>query len=139
MGAIVRTRHLSAAQRTGNEGGDSFWTERTEGGEGRQKDMRTRHPRPCLLHIGEHGLADLLRERETYPPMPHGYFDEETAGALAVIEQRARADRREERLADFPADLSATVRDTWRPAAAFMYRNWLRYLCMQKEQRLSAT
>jgi len=81
----------------------------------------------------------LLRERETYPPMPHGYFDEETAGALAVIEQRARADRREERLADFPADLSATVRDTWRPAAAFMYRNWLRYLCMQKEQRLSAT
>jgi hypothetical protein len=83
MGAVVRTHHLSAAQRTGSDGGDSFWTERTEGGEGRQKDMRTRHTRPCLLHIGEHGLADLLRERETRGTLT---FASHTQGARVPVD-----------------------------------------------------
>jgi homoserine O-succinyltransferase len=81
----------------------------------------------------------LRGERETYPPMPQGYFDEGTTAALEVIRERAIVDRREERLADFPTDLAAHVTNTWRPAAASIYRNWLRYLCVQKERRLSAT
>jgi homoserine O-succinyltransferase len=81
----------------------------------------------------------LRGERETYPPLPHGYFDEETVAALTAIQQRAVVDRREELLADFPDGLSAKVRNTWGPAAAFLYRNWLRYLSTQKAQRLRAT
>jgi hypothetical protein len=40
--------------------------EGTEWGIGRQKDLRTGHARPCLLHIGEQGFADLLWEWKTH-------------------------------------------------------------------------
>jgi homoserine O-succinyltransferase len=35
----------------------------------------------------------LRRQRETYPPMPQGYFDPDTAAALAALRQRALVDR----------------------------------------------
>jgi len=79
----------------------------------------------------------LRRERDTYPPMPHGYFDEETVEALTALRERARLDRREELLAEFPTAMAAgKVTNTWRSTAESLYRNWLRYICAQKQHKL---
>jgi len=79
----------------------------------------------------------LRRERDTYPPMPHGYFDEETVAALAALQERARRDRREELLAEFPTAMAAgKVANTWRPTAESLYRNWLHYICAQKQHNV---
>jgi homoserine O-succinyltransferase len=79
----------------------------------------------------------LLRERETYPVMPQGYFDDATVEALTALRDRAMADRREEVLSDFPTALATgTVTNTWRSTATHVYRNWLRYMCEEKERRL---
>jgi homoserine O-succinyltransferase len=79
----------------------------------------------------------LVRERETYPAMPQGYFDEATVEALTALQERAMADRREEVLSDFPTALAAgTVTNTWRSTATHVYRNWLSYMCAQKARAL---
>jgi len=75
----------------------------------------------------------LKRERESYPAMPRGCFDEDDAGRLTALRERVLCDRREELLADFPfARLVANARNTWQQAAVSVYRNWLRYLCARK-------
>jgi homoserine O-succinyltransferase len=82
----------------------------------------------------------LSRERETYPAMPSGYFDGEAVERLIALQERARSERREELLADFPAALgTGKLTNTWRPAAASIYRNWLLYMCAQKARRLRNT
>ena len=81
----------------------------------------------------------LRRERDTYPPIPHGYFDEETVEALTALRERALLDRREELLAEFPTAMAAgKVTNTWRSTAESLYRNWLRYIGAQKQLRLCA-
>jgi homoserine O-succinyltransferase/O-acetyltransferase len=78
----------------------------------------------------------LRRERDTYPNMPHGYFDQETVEALTALRQRALVDRREELLAEFPTAMAAgKVTNTWRSTAESLYRNWLLYIRAQKEQQ----
>ena len=78
----------------------------------------------------------LRGERDTYPPMPHGYFDEETVAALTALRERARLDRREELLAEFPTAMAAgKVANTWRSTAESLYRNWLQYICTQKQHK----
>ena len=75
----------------------------------------------------------LRRERDTYPPMPHGYFDEETVAALTGLQERALVDRREELLAEFPTAMAAgKVTNTWRSTAESLYRNWLRFILAEK-------
>ncbi len=77
---------------------------------------------------------------DRYPSMPQGYLDDNTAGMLTALRQRAQSARGVERLAEFPtADLVSRVRDTWSPAAVEIYRNWLLYLVARKEQRLRTT
>ena len=49
----------------------------------------------------------LRREREIYPAMPVGYFDEEIEGELAALKERVLRDRREELLAGFPTEAAA--------------------------------
>jgi homoserine O-succinyltransferase len=79
-------------------------------------------------------------EREHYPSMPCGYFDPNTVEMLMALRERALSDRSAERIADFPtAVLASRVRNTWSPAAVGIYRNWLLYLCAQKERRLRTT
>jgi homoserine O-succinyltransferase len=81
----------------------------------------------------------LLKERETYPGMPRGYFDEATVDALTALRERALVDRREEVLADFPTALAAgTVINTWRASATCIYRNWLAYLSARKDATAAA-
>jgi homoserine O-succinyltransferase/O-acetyltransferase len=79
----------------------------------------------------------LRRDRDMYPPIPHGYFDRGAADALAAVRERALSDRREELLAEFPtAQIEKRIANTWRSAAACVYGNWLTYLCAEKERRL---
>jgi homoserine O-succinyltransferase/O-acetyltransferase len=79
----------------------------------------------------------LRGERETYPLMPQGYFDDETVQALIALHERGLSDRREELLAEFPTAAAAgKVSNTWRSTAEILYRNWLRYICSEKQRRL---
>jgi len=71
----------------------------------------------------------LRRERETYPTMPHGYFDAAAARLLSDFQKSVVAEPREEHLARFPeAAVSGAVRGTWQVSAASVYRNWLQFL-----------
>ncbi len=82
----------------------------------------------------------LKRERDSYPSMPQGYFDEDTVDGLTALRERALSNRGEDLLADFPTALAAgKVRNTWHSAATCVYRNWLLYLCAQKARRRRAS
>ncbi len=93
-----------------------------------------------LLYEYRRDVGRFLKgERGAYPSMPQAYFDQDTVEALTALQKRALWDRREELLADFPTALAASkVRNTWCSAAVAIYRNWLLYLCEQKERRLKA-
>jgi homoserine O-succinyltransferase/O-acetyltransferase len=77
----------------------------------------------------------LKGEREVYPAMPQGYFDEESAHAFDALRKQALANRRKELIATFPTNLLAgKLTDTWRSAATQMYSNWLLHMVEQKAQ-----
>jgi len=67
----------------------------------------------------------LRGERETYPAMPHDYFDEGTARRLADFRVRALTDRREALIEAFPHCAEETMHARWRPAAERLMANWL--------------
>ena len=75
----------------------------------------------------------LRRERDTFPNMPQGYFDDATAELMNVFRLRAQNNRNEKLLAQFPgAAAELKLSNTWRPSAAAIYRNWLSYIAAQK-------
>jgi homoserine O-succinyltransferase/O-acetyltransferase len=78
----------------------------------------------------------LKSEREQYPDMPRGYFDEETRAALCSFQERATSERREDLLALFPTvDATRYLKNTWQLTAERLYGNWLSYITTQKTQR----
>jgi homoserine O-succinyltransferase len=85
-------------------------------------------------------VARYLRsERDTYPSMPQGYFDEEIERQLAALRERALTDRREALLADFPtATAAARVSNNWRSSAEHFYRNWLGCIAAAKPAQVCA-
>jgi homoserine O-succinyltransferase len=95
----------------------------------------------------EYGAQTLLREyrrdikrflrgeRETYPSMPKGYFDAAATKILADFREVARSDRREELIEEFPeAAVAGTLQKTWHASGTGIYRNWLRYLLLNKSE-----
>ncbi|HXM23679.1 MAG TPA: homoserine O-succinyltransferase [Terriglobales bacterium] len=77
----------------------------------------------------------LRRERETYPTMPHGYFDLAATRLLSDFRENALSRPREELLAAFPESCVAdTLQNTWRSSAIFVYRNWLQYIVSKKAE-----
>jgi homoserine O-succinyltransferase/O-acetyltransferase len=74
----------------------------------------------------------LRRERETYPSMPTGYFDSQTARLMSDFRDAALSDRREERIEDFPEAFAGTLQKTWHSSATAIYGNWLRYVLSKK-------
>jgi homoserine O-succinyltransferase/O-acetyltransferase len=77
----------------------------------------------------------LRRERETYPSLPQGYFDEAASGLLEDFRSRAVADPVDGMLAQFPeAAVAATVQNIWQKAGIQVYRNWLEYLGSKKSE-----
>lgn len=82
----------------------------------------------------------LRGEATTYPRMPRGYFDHETMVALTALQNEALSRPRESLLAEVVAALEESrTENTWRSTAASIYRNWLEYLCAQKQTRLKDT
>lgn len=77
----------------------------------------------------------LNKQTQRYPSMPHGYFDDDTVSAFTELSAQAVANRCEQCLANFPLQ-SFNVKRTWRPHAFQLYRNWLRYLFVQKSMSL---
>ena len=80
----------------------------------------------------------LRREREHYPALPQGYFDEHAAAAAQAFRKLAQGERREDMMNDFPlAALEAGLAGVggekdWRPSAVGIYQSWIDYL---KERR----
>ena len=75
-------------------------------------------------------------ERETYPPMPEGYFDQDTADVFAAFGERCLSNRRPELLADFPAaEAEKSISKTWHAGAMRLYGNWLARLDSQRQRR----
>ena len=73
------------------------------------------------------------RERETYPTMPHGYFDASASELLEDFRHAAIHNPADEMLMQFPeAAVAATVQNTWQKSADRVYRNWLEYLNAKK-------
>jgi homoserine O-succinyltransferase/O-acetyltransferase len=80
----------------------------------------------------------LRKERDTYPTMPHGYFDAIAAKLLVEFREKAESDRREETMAGFPdAAMVDTMQHTWHKSGVSIYRNWLQNLISSKA-RVSA-
>jgi len=96
-------------------------------------------PNTLLLEYRRDIGRFLRGERDVYPSMPHGYFDEETVDALAALRKRALTDRREQLLGELPIEsVASRVRNSWSASAVCIYRNWLQYLCARKAQWLRA-
>jgi homoserine O-succinyltransferase/O-acetyltransferase len=80
----------------------------------------------------------LRRERESYPAMPRGYFDQVSTNVLAAFREIAQLERREGMLDSFPfAFLEARLERIGRASVVQLYANWLSYLAAQKARRQS--
>jgi homoserine O-succinyltransferase/O-acetyltransferase len=88
-----------------------------------------------LLKEYRRDIKRFLRgERETYPTMPQGYFDETAVKILGEFQCTALADRREEQLVSFPEAVAKTLQNTWQSSATCIYRNWLQYVLAKKAE-----
>lgn len=88
-----------------------------------------------LLKEYRRDIKRFLRgERETYPSMPYGYFDNSTARVLQDFRGHAIADRREDIIDLFPESALAGLKNGWQSSAICLYRNWLNYLAAKKAE-----
>lgn len=79
-------------------------------------------------------------EAPTCPLMPQGYFDPNATAALNALREEATSRPRENLLAEITSILEqSTIENTWRSTATCIYRNWLEYLCAQKQLRSKST
>jgi homoserine O-succinyltransferase len=94
-----------------------------------------------LLREYRRDVARYLRqERDDYPALPQGYFDD-TATAIALyFGERAVVDRREHLIASFPMGaLRAGLESPWRPCATGIYEKWVEYVCGRKSEQRPLT
>ncbi len=93
-----------------------------------------------LLKEYRRDISRYLRgEREAYPSMPRGYFDERSAKLLSDFEAHVASKRRDEGLSSFPqAAIASSLEHSWHGAAVRIYRNWLEYLIVRKADRVKA-
>src|ERR1700729_3087902 len=83
----------------------------------------------------------LRKERETYPNMPHGYFNVAATKLLSEFRDKVVTNPREQLLEEFPdAAVAGSLLGTWQASGASVYRKWLHYLISRKAEasRLSA-
>jgi len=100
------------------------------------------HPEYGALTLLKEYRRDIKRflgcERETFPTMPLGYFDHAATKLLKDFQEAGLSNRRQETLALFPeAALVRGLQNTWRSAAASVYRNWLEYVASKKAETFS--
>jgi homoserine O-succinyltransferase/O-acetyltransferase len=78
----------------------------------------------------------LRGERETYPTMPAGYFDESAVELLNRFREMAISDRREDLAAYFPDHaVVGGLQSTWYSSATRVYQNWLHYIVSRKADK----
>ena len=77
----------------------------------------------------------LVKERETYPSLPHGYFDAEAEGLLNAFRAEALQNRSEEMIQMFPGNgIGAALQKTWHTSSVAIYKNWLHYIAIKRSQ-----
>jgi homoserine O-succinyltransferase len=81
----------------------------------------------------------LTGERDSYPEMPHGYFDEVDRAAFATLRQQALGNRDIDLRLNFPAIAERKLEHTWLAPAVRIYTNWLSYVAEQRSRRLGST
>lgn len=75
----------------------------------------------------------LRKERETYPSLPCGYFNDQAVKVLNEFQNTAFAHRNEQLIAAFPESVVATATPSaWRVSAVDIYRNWLHYVASKR-------
>jgi homoserine O-succinyltransferase/O-acetyltransferase len=78
----------------------------------------------------------LSGERDNYPVMPLGYFNDDTAALAEAFRARAVAERKPDLIADFPKSALETGLDCpWRTAAVGVYEKWAAYLRARRAER----
>jgi homoserine O-succinyltransferase/O-acetyltransferase len=71
----------------------------------------------------------LSGEKDVYPAMPSGYFNEDAASASTAFQQRALRNRDVDLLSSFPtAEVTKTLVHAWRAPSVRIFANWLSYL-----------
>lgn len=81
----------------------------------------------------------LRGERQTYPTMPHGYFDAAATNRLTEFRERALQNPQERLMAEFPELAMNGGRESpWRSAAIYVYRNWLQYIQAKSANRVAS-
>jgi homoserine O-succinyltransferase/O-acetyltransferase len=81
----------------------------------------------------------LRGEIAIYPPMPRSYFDHGTGMALTKLKNEAAMCRSGKLMAEVSTALEKVkIESTWKATATCIYKNWLRYICRQKELAMSA-
>jgi homoserine O-succinyltransferase len=81
----------------------------------------------------------LMKERETYPNMPKGYFDERSTNLLNMFQESALSGADETLMQQFPeAQFNGSLKASWREGAVGIYRNWLEFLRERKAQAQGA-
>jgi homoserine O-succinyltransferase len=83
-----------------------------------------------LLREYRRDVGRFLRgERDGYPDMPSGCFNEQTAAAFAAFGARAMRERAATPIEAFPTPaIAAAASEAWHRPAARIYRNWLDYV-----------
>lgn len=146
----IRFPHSRWNEVRANELASSGYTVLTESPEAGVDVFIKRKKKSLFVHFQghpEYGAQTLLKEyrrdikrflrqeRETYPTMPAGYFDESAAQLLNDFRETAIADRREDITASFPETAVMNgLRNTWQSSAICIYRNWLQYLESRKAE-----
>jgi homoserine O-succinyltransferase len=103
------------------------------------------HPEYRVDELFREYRRDVVRflscEQESYPDLPEGYFDEDTAKLLVAFRERAIQQRSMDMIADLPAHGAATERlpHAWRSVAVKIFTNWLSYLVDEGRGRSRAT
>ena len=95
------------------------------------------HPEYDRFALFREYRRDIVRfltgERDVYPEMPAGYFDDETAIAMAEFRRRALRSRGAGMLDSLPADINgASIRHAWHDTAVSVFANWVSHLAARK-------
>lgn len=78
-------------------------------------------------------------EADKYPAIPRSYFDSNLVEALSALQERAVCGRNGDLLQEISSVLGERIiANTWNSSATGVYKNWLDYICAQKERTLRA-
>ena len=80
----------------------------------------------------------LRQERQTYPSVPYGYFDDAALQVLNEFRATAFAYRNAQLVAAFPEYVVANMKSSaWHSPAVCLYRNWLQLIATERRSILA--